>query len=165
MPNWGRWQRRHELQAPQGLLQPLAMSNARNRRTRTRNYVPLGGPSAQTMREPDYQSDDDATAADNCSNPDMEPVPMPPLPTAEPPNQVGAAQGAGPAAEGLADGPIAHRLRPSSCNVSPRGTIRSRLFAADNKDISNFDRNISKNKVCPKRNMWFKIKSQTKRIL
>ena len=36
------------------------------------------------------------------------------LPTAEPPDQVGAAQGAGPAAEGVADGPIAHRLRPSS---------------------------------------------------
>ena len=39
----------------------------------------------------------------------MEPVPMSPLPTAAPSNQVGPAPaGAGPSAEGLADGPIAH---------------------------------------------------------
>ena len=68
------------------------------------------------MQDPDNQSDDDTTTADSWSNPDMEPVhvPMSPLPTAEPPNQVGSAPAdAGPRAEGLADGPIAHRLRPS----------------------------------------------------
>ena len=63
------------------------MSGIRNRRTRTRNYKPLGGPSSQTMQNPDYQSDDDATGPDSWSNPDMEPVPMAPLPTAAPPNQ------------------------------------------------------------------------------
>ena len=60
----------------------------------------------------------------------MEPVPMPPLPTAEPPNQVGPTPGAGPSAEGLGEGPIAHRLCLSSrLPVSPQGTIRSRLCA------------------------------------
>ena len=55
----------------------------------------------------------------------MVPVPMTPLPTAAPPNQVGPAPAdAGPSAEGLADGPIAHRLRPSR-TVSPQGTTRS----------------------------------------
>ena len=54
-----------------------------------------------------------ATAADSWSNPDMEPVPMAPLPIVAPPNQTGLSEGAGPAAEGLADGPIAHRLHPS----------------------------------------------------
>ena len=49
------------------------------------------------MREPDYQSDDDATAADSWSDPDMETVPMAPLPTAAPPSQAGPAPGAGPA--------------------------------------------------------------------
>ena len=49
------------------------MSGIRNRRTRTRNYNPLGGPSSQTMQNPDYQSDDDATGPDSWSNPDMEP--------------------------------------------------------------------------------------------
>ena len=48
------------------------MSGIRNRRTRTRNYNPLGGPSSQTMQNPDYQSDDDATGPDSWSNPDME---------------------------------------------------------------------------------------------
>ena len=69
------------------------------------------------MQDPDNQSDDDTTTADSWSNPDMEPVPMSPLPTAAPPNQVGPVPGAGPSAEGLADGAmgpsIAHRLRPS----------------------------------------------------
>ena len=73
------------------------MSGIRNRRTRTRNYNPLGGPSSQTMQNPDYQSDDDATGPDSWSNPDMEPVPMAPLPTAAPPNQAEPAPGAGPA--------------------------------------------------------------------
>ena len=68
------------------------MSGIRNRRTRTRNYNPLGGPSSQTMQNPDYQSDDDATGPDSWSNPDMEPVPMAPLPTAAPPNQPSGAR-------------------------------------------------------------------------
>ena len=59
------------------------------------------------------QSDDNATEADGWSNPDMEPVPMAPLPTAAPPNQMGPTQSAGPAAERLDNGPIAHRLRQS----------------------------------------------------
>ena len=61
----------------------------------------------------DYESDDNATAADSWNNPDLEPVPMAPLPTAAPSNQVGNTQLAGPSAEGLANGPIAQRLRPS----------------------------------------------------
>ena len=88
------------------------MSGIRNRRTRTRNYNPLGGPSSQTMQNPDYQSDDDATGPDSWSNPDMEPVPMAPLPTDAPSNQAGPTPGAGPAAEGLVGEPIAHRLCP-----------------------------------------------------
>ena len=43
----------------------------------------------------------------------MEPVPMAPLPTDAPSNQAGPTPGAGPAAEGLDNGPIAHRLRQS----------------------------------------------------
>ena len=65
------------------------------------------------MQDPDYESDDNATAADSWNNPDLEPVPMAPLPTAAPSNQVGNTQLAGPSAEGLANGPIAQRLRPS----------------------------------------------------
>ena len=65
------------------------------------------------MQDPDNQSDDDTTTADSWSNPDMEPVPMSPLLTAALPNQAGPSVGAGSAAEGLANGPIAHRLRPS----------------------------------------------------
>ena len=64
------------------------------------------------MQDADYQSDDDATAADSWSNPDMEPVPMAPLPTDAPSNQAGPTPGAGPAAEGLVGEPIAHRLCP-----------------------------------------------------
>ena len=52
------------------------------------------------------------TRANSWSNPDMEPVPMAPLPTDAPSNQAGPTPGAGPAAEGLVGEPIAHRLCP-----------------------------------------------------
>ena len=96
------------------------MSGIRNRRTRTRNYNPLGGPSSQTMQNPDYQSDDDATGPDSWSNPDMEPVPISPLATAAPPNQVGPAAGAGPAAE--ESQPMGPSRTGSAHRVSPQGT-------------------------------------------
>ena len=60
----------------------------------------------------------------------MEPVAMAQLPTIASCNLAGTSTGAGPAAEGSDDGPIAHRLRPSR---KPAGyyTGVGCLFATD----------------------------------
>ena len=60
----------------------------------------------------------------------LEPVPMAPLPTVAPYNQVVPTPGAGPSVEGLADVAIAHRLRPVPLFVcaSPQGTTRSEII-------------------------------------
>ena len=86
-----------------------------------------------TERATQPTTDDNATEADGWSaSPTWsvgEPVPMAPLPTVAPYNQVVPTPGAGPSAEGQA-GTGPSRIG-SARRVSPQSSIKSRLFTFD----------------------------------
>ena len=98
---------------------------------------------------------------------------MAPLPTAAPRSHVGPAQGnaqgAGPSAEGLANGPIAHRL--VAHRVSPQGTTRSKKIVykicVDFMKISSksggcASKTISRNLTVSVTKFWHKVNRRTK---